>query len=379
MSPNGTARAYMSAMPATHILSWARDLTGGGVERALLRLAGGWVEAGRQVTLVVGRVEGPLATELPVGLSVVEIGATSPRRLVQMLVSEVRAGKPDILFCAGNTYTAIAAAVRLRLGRSCPPIVAKMSNAVHRGDHNALIDWGHGRWLAQHGRFLDHLVAMTPATATEAAQATGMVGRTGAIPNPPPLRRADAALPPLPPGKLILGVGRLVAQKRWDRLIATLPALPGVPLVVLGDGPGRAALLNQAERLGVADRVHLPGHASDPLAVMAQATVLALPSDFEGVPGVLREALSVGTPVVTTDSSPAVHEIVATPALGSVVPRDDPEALIAALRHWLAATARPSPVPMPGSDSARRYLDLFDRLTLSGISGEGTGERRSPE
>ena len=162
------------------------------------------------------------------------------------------------------------------------------------------------------------------------------------------------------PDRYILGVGRLEPQKRWDRLIAAMPRL-GVPLVILGEGSARAALKAQVAALGLAARVHLPGHVADPLPAMAGAAVLALTSDFEGVPGVLREALSVGTPVVATDCSRAVAEIVGDPTLGTIVPLDDSVALVAALDHWLVAE-RPAPVPQPGADSALRYLALFDRL-----------------
>ncbi|MDB5694494.1 MAG: glycosyltransferase [Sphingomonas bacterium] len=348
-------------MPAAHILTYARDLRGGGVERALLRLADGWTAAGRRVTLVLGDAGGPLATALPAAVEVVEIGDTSMRRLLGAVPLDVRARRPDLIFCPGNHYTSVAAWTRARLGGACPPIVAKMSNAVRRGDHGAVLDAAHRAWLRLHARFFDHLVAMTPATAAEAARATGMTGRTSVIPNPPPMQALHAERLPLPDGPFILGVGRLARQKRWDRLIAAMPALAGVPVVVLGEGDERGSLLAQATALGVAERLHLPGHAADPLAAMARAAVLALPSDFEGAPGVLREALSVGTPVVATDSSPSVREIVWDRTLGTVVARDDAAGLVAALRWWLTA-ARPEPVPMPGKDAAARYLALFDRL-----------------
>lgn len=346
-------------MTAHHILTYARDLTGGGVERAMLRLCGGWMAAGRRVTLVIGEAAGPLAAELPAGVELVELGTAAMRRLAAALPGEVRKRRPDVLFCPGNHYSSIAAWTKLRLGRRCPPIVAKLSNAVRRGDHGMLTNAGHRAWLRLHGRFLAHLVAMTPATAVEAARATGMVGRTSAIPNPRPVLSPDGAPPPLPDAPFVLGVGRLAVQKRWDRLIDAMPAL-SVPLVILGEGPERAALLDRARKIGV--DLSLPGHAADPFAAMTRATVLALTSDYEGVPGVLREALSVGTPVVATDSSPAVAEIVTDASLGAVVPRDDPAALIAALRHWLTGGIRPLPVPLPGADSAAHYLEVFDAL-----------------
>ncbi|WP_082444211.1 glycosyltransferase [Sphingomonas sp. Leaf242] len=342
---------------AQHILTYAEDLRGGGVERAQLRLARGWLAAGRRVTLAIEDISGPLAAELPAGLEIV-----SPLRLLT-LPNVVRRLSPDVIFCPGNFYTWSAAWTRLRLGKACPPIVAKMSNAPTRADHGRLMHAAHQLWLARHGGFLDHLVAMTPATADEAALATRMVGRTSVIPNPPAVA-IPGALPDLP-ARFILGVGRLEPQKRWDRLIAALPLLAdqAIPLVLLGDGSERRAIEAQIRALGLQDRVLLLGHSSDPLPVMARAAVLVLTSEYEGVPGVLREALSVGTPVISTDSSAAVAEIVDRPDRGTVVARDDAAALIAALDAWLAPTTqRPAPVPQPGADSAERYLALFDQL-----------------
>lgn len=355
-------------MPAAHILTYARDLSGGGVERAMLRLAGEWA-ATRRVTLVIGSATGPLAVELDDRIDVVDLGAASMARLGRALPTIVRRLAPDGLFCPGNHYTSIAAWTKLRLRRAAPPIVAKMSNAVRRADHALPAAIAHRAWLAAHRLFLDHLVAMSPATAAEAERATGMQRRVGIIPNPPPRARAAAVSPPLPqlpPGRFVLGVGRLVPQKRWDRLIAALADLPDTDLVIAGDGPGRDALLRQAAASGSAGRLHLIGHIADPLPVMARAAVVALTSDFEGVPGVLGEALSVGTPVVATDSALSIAEIVTSPALGTIVPRDDGEALVAALRHRLdPATASPAPRPRPGADSAARYLALFDRLAAA--------------
>lgn len=352
--------------PAQHILGYAQTLQGGGVERALLRLAGGWVAAGRRVTLVIGRAEGPLAAELPAGVAVIELGTASYVALARALPGVVRRVRPDVLFCAGSHYTGVAAWMKARLGRGCPPIIGKVSNAVARGDHGAVAVWAHDRWLRAHPRFLDRVVAMTPASAAAAAKAMRLdVADVAVIPNPPAVPIPGAMLPDLPE-RFLLGVGRLVPQKRWDRAVAALARLAEpVPLVLLGEGPERGALAAQAAALGVGERLLMPGYAADPLAAMARAAAVVLASDFEGVPGVLREALSVGTPVVATDSSPAVREIVSGPELGTAVAREDADALVAALNRWLAADAvRPAPVPPPGADAAARYLALFDACSV---------------
>ncbi|HVJ01672.1 MAG TPA: glycosyltransferase [Sphingomonas sp.] len=350
--------------PARHILTYAQTMRGGGVERALLRMAGGWLRAGRRVTLVLGSAEGPLAAELPARIERIDLHDPAYRAMMA-LPDHVRTLAPDLIFCPGNHYSGIAAWTRLRLGRDCPPLVAKVSNALVRPELGRVAAWGYRRWLHLHPRFVDALVAMTPAMAAEAVAETGMpAGRVRVIANPPAEPRPDAAPVVLPAGRYVVGVGRLEPQKRWDRAIAALPRLADreVRLLILGEGGQRAALEAQVRALGLEGRVLMPGHAGDPLPAIAGASVALLTSDYEGVPGVLREALSVGTPVVSTESSVAVREIVAAPEHGSVVPREDGAALVAALDQWLApGRGRPEPV-LPGGDPIAEYLALFDAL-----------------
>ncbi|WEK44230.1 MAG: glycosyltransferase [Candidatus Sphingomonas colombiensis] len=346
---------------AKHIFTYAESLEGGGVERAQLRLARGWIEAGRRVTLAIGCPEGPLAAEIPPGLEVIRLGGPTYRSLFAV-PGIVRKTKPDIIFCPGSYYTSIALWTRLRLAGSCPPIVSKVSNAMRRDDHPPLIAAGHSVWLRTHPWFLDRIVAMTDASVGEVLKTTRIdASRVAIIANPPALPLPGSTIAGLPP-RYILGVGRLVRQKRWDRLLDAMPRLAEkLPLVILGEGEERAAIEARARALGV--DLRLLGHAPDPLLAMRSAKVLALTSDYEGVPGVLREALSVGTPVVTTDSSPAVAEIVTSPELGTIVSTQDTDGLVRALDQWVMASAqRPAPVAPPGADSALRYLELFDAL-----------------
>lgn len=350
---------------AKHILGFAQSLRGGGVERAMLRLAGGWQQAGRQVTLVIGSTAGPLGDEIPAGVEVIDLGVADDRALLRALPGIVGKRRPDLLFCPGNRYSGIAAFVWLALGHDCPPIVGKVSNSLVRPDHNAIIRWGYQRWVRMHPWFLDHVVAMTPATATETMREMGLdATRVSVIANPPAVAIPGAAPMPVPAGRYVLGVGRLEPQKRWERLIAAMPRLAdtAVTLTILGEGSLRGVLEAQIAALGLQDRVFLPGHAADPLPLVQAAAVLALTSDFEGVPGVLREALAMGTPVVATNSSVSVAEIVHSPALGNVIARDDAEGLVAALNRWLAPGAvRPAPVALQG-DPVADYLALFDRV-----------------
>lgn len=349
-------------MTARHILTFAQSLDGGGVERAQLRLAADWLRAGRHVTLVTGSARGPLASEIPDGLRVIERGPAAYLAMFD-LARYVRAIAPDVLFCPGNHYTSVAAWAWMELGAACPPIVAKLSNALDRADQSRSITIGYRAWLRLHPRFIDHLVAMSPRMADEAARFMPFPARRiSVIANPPTRHGYDPAPPPIPDGPFLLGIGRLEPQKRWGRLIEAMRTIDA-KLMILGEGSERAILEALIDRHGLSDRVSLPGHTRDPRPAIRRAAAVALVSDYEGVPGVLREALSLGTPVVATESSVALREIITDPALGDIVPREDPAALVAALERWLdPSRPRPAPVPEPGAQSAEAYLDLFDHL-----------------
>ncbi len=354
-------------MSAQHILSFAQSFVGGGVERALLAMARDWIADGRRVTLLVGRKAGPLMVELPAGVELVELDTASYLAMLRAAPGVIRRVRPDVIFCPGNHYSAIAIWCAARLGTARPPVVAKVSNALRRPDMGAVTAFGYRRWLALHGRYIDLAVAMSPAMAREAGALMRL--RVEVIANPLPSVDPSAAPVALPGERYLLGVGRLAPQKRWDRAIDALPRLAdrSIQFVILGEGSERAALEAQVAALGLGDRVHLPGYAADPHPAIAGAAVVVLTSDFEGVPGVIREAQAAGTPVVTTDSSVAIPELVDADS-GTIVSRTDADALVAALDHWLEP-GRTRPAPRHSSnDPSREYLALFDQLVAGGDS-----------
>ena len=139
-------------------------------------------------------------------------------------------------------------------------------------------------------------------------------------------------------------VARLVPQKGLDVLIAALPRLSGAatawPVTLVGDGPERGTLQQQAQDLGVSDRLQFMGFRPDPERFLADAAVFVLPSRFEGMPNALLEAMAAGLAVVVTDASPGPLEVVEPGVSGLVVPSDDPIALAAAMQELAADPER---------------------------------------
>ncbi|MEX2659946.1 MAG: glycosyltransferase family 4 protein [Acidimicrobiales bacterium] len=110
----------------------------------------------------------------------------------------------------------------------------------------------------------------------------------------------------LPFERYVFGLGRVVPKKGFDLLVAAFAKVaaghPGVGLVIGGDGAARRDLVSQAEDLGVADRVVLPGRLDRAQVAwaMANAAVFVLPSRVEPFGIVVIEALRAGRPVVVS-------------------------------------------------------------------------------
>lgn len=97
---------------------------------------------------------------------------------------------------------------------------------------------------------------------------------------------------------VVLCVARLAAPKRIDLLLEAWSQVPDAQLVVAGDGPDREALERRALDL---PGVRLLGDRRDVGGLLAAADLLVLPSDREGLPMSVLEAMAVGVPVVASE------------------------------------------------------------------------------
>jgi len=142
-------------------------------------------------------------------------------------------------------------------------------------------------------------------------------------------------------GLCVVAVGNLIPAKGQDLLIAALPQLnsrhPTLRLYLVGDGPSKAALEQQAKSLGLRDRVVLAGprpHDELPLWLNA-ANLSCLVSQREGMPNVVLESLACGTPVLATRVG-GIPELITSRDLGILVERDV-ESIATAMDQALAS------------------------------------------
>jgi glycosyltransferase involved in cell wall biosynthesis len=150
----------------------------------------------------------------------------------------------------------------------------------------------------------------------------------------------------------LLTVGHLVPVKAQELIIAALPLLPGVRLVVAGDGPNRKMLEDLARELAVAERVTFLGAV--PQAQLRQhygaADALVLTSSREGWANVLLESMACGTPVVASRVY-GTPEVVAAPEAGVLMDERTPQGVAAAVNALRAN--------YPDRLATRRYAEGF--------------------
>jgi glycosyltransferase involved in cell wall biosynthesis len=141
---------------------------------------------------------------------------------------------------------------------------------------------------------------------------------------------------------VILGVGRLSPQKGFATLIRAFSQVRQTRLarlLILGEGRERPMLEALVRELGLEQDVKLPGFTTNPYPYMSQASLFVLSSRWEGLPGVLIEALYCGTPVISTDCPSGPREILKGGLYGQLVPVDDVGALAPAIEMALAGKA----------------------------------------
>ena len=133
-------------------------------------------------------------------------------------------------------------------------------------------------------------------------------------------------------GEIVVGtIAGLRTVKNLPRLVRAVAAAgPNIRLAIAGEGPERGVIMAEAERLGIADRVMMPGFLKDPARYIRLFDIFALSSDSEQYPISLVEAMTSALPAVSTDVGD-IRNIVARENLPFIIARDDEAALANAI------------------------------------------------
>jgi N-acetylgalactosamine-N,N'-diacetylbacillosaminyl-diphospho-undecaprenol 4-alpha-N-acetylgalactosaminyltransferase len=306
----------MTAPKSRRILFIINSLVGGGAERVMATLLGHSAEEGRAYDIHLALLdEEKTAYAVPEWVTVHRLdcgfGLVKSILRVSALVKRLN---PAITL-SFLTRANIANVIACRLHGTIAVISERVDTSVHLGDKiggrikKALVRLSYNR--------AHRIIAVSAGVAGDLQRNFGVSpDKIVVIANPVDartIRQRGQETPAIDlPRPFTAAVGRLVENKNFALLIEAF-AQSGAPghLVVLGEGPLRPALMEQARRLGIADRVHLPGFSANPFAITRNAEQFVLPSNAEGFPNGLVEAMALGLPVIATNCPSGPAEILA--------------------------------------------------------------------
>lgn len=346
------------------LLLVAPSLSEGGAARVLATLANAWAARGHEVTVVtLSDAAGDgfaLADEVDrIGLAVSEasanvlVGAIRNVLRVRALRSVIRRLTPDvaIAFLHRTSVLVLLAA----LGTAVPVVVSERVDPRHDPlsrswsllrrllypraaalvvQTERIADWAR-KWLSP-----DRVhVLPNPVVVPGGGEVTTGEGG-GSADAMPGGADQDLAVVSVPTPRAVVGMGRLVRQKGFDRLVEAFARCaadhPDWSLVILGDGPERDRLQRLAESYDIAGRVQLPGHIRSPWLRLETADLFVLSSRYEGFPNVLLEAMARGVACVSFDCPTGPAEIVRHDVDGLLVPEGDVSGLAEAMGRLMS-------------------------------------------
>ncbi len=363
-------------MTAQRIVIAMQDFFRGGTERVALDLAARWSRLGRDVTIICGSEEGGLRSAVSPAVKVVTLAPPIRRSLV----SRLRLGpalarplaqlRPDLVFLPGNFHLPLAPALGTLDPR--PVIAMKISNPpVPQGVAGLVV----APFFRHFARRVDGFAAMNDGLGRETARLVGaksivtLYDPVQVGPAPDQTHDSDAPCQ-------IVWIGRLEPQKDVELALRSFHALlrdTPAHLTLLGDGVLAERTDRQIRELGLESHVTRHGHVPDVASHLARADMLLVTSHYEGGPAVAVEALALGTPVVTTDCSHLLSDVMTMPEAGRIVPSRAPQDLAVAMR-LVAQAPRPPRAVLQGLTTkfapdhcAQAYLDWFDALAASHV------------
>jgi glycosyltransferase involved in cell wall biosynthesis len=298
-----------------------------------------------------------------------KLGSAGPlaRRLAEL--------RPKLLHAHFGTDGVLALPLARALG--VPLVTTLRGYDVHRS-YGALLASGRLSWMRYalgRRRLMENgalFLAVSDALRTHAAALGFPESRMVAHYNGVDLDAFVPAATP-PAERMVFHIGRLVEKKGTALLIDAFAriaeSVPDASLVIVGDGPLRAALERRAAPRG--GRVRFLGHRPpEEVAVLIRnAWLLAAPSltardgDAEGLPNVVVEAAASGVPVVASAHA-GIPEAVENEVTGLIVPEGEVAPLAEALRSLLASV-----------DSQRAYAGAARRLAETRFDARRQAER----
>lgn len=358
-------------------------LMGGGAERVTIMIANGLADEGKPVDLVVGNANGPYGDLISKNVNVVDFKTSRLLFALPQYSKYLFQRKPRLVLSSLG-HANVATVILAKLITPKTKTVISIHNSLKTPSEKKnfapfyqIVKRLHSTIVNQ----ADHIITVSQGIRTQILDLYRISpSKVTAIYNPLDVKHIekmstqnaghgwldDGSLP------VIIGVGRLTEQKNFDLLIRAFSKVKEeVPsrLVILGEGEDRELLERRVQELQLSDNVLMPGFVDNPFAWIQKSTVFAMSSGWEGLPGVLLEALACGTQVVSTDCETGPYEILEGGKWGKLVGVGDrdglSQAIIEVLQQRESVDTKLRALDFDKEHSVAHYTEVLNRVAYT--------------
>ncbi len=322
------------------------SLHGGGAERAMLVFAKELLTRGYPVDLVLAKKEGALLPLVPFGARVIDCKSRRMLHAFPTLAAYLRKNRPAAVYST-ITHANIMAAFTCRAVKLRAPLIVRQSNAPLSESKSGVMHSLTRRLIPMAYPNASAVIAVSEGVRSELISIQPrLLERIKVLPTPvltSDVRRQGDEIPKhrwFQEGRdpVIVSAGRLERHKGMLELIRAFSVLResrAAKLIIIGEGSARAELEAEIAQLGLTNDVDLPGFQENPFSFMNHAALFVLNSHYEGLPNVIIQAMSFGTPIVSTDCRSGPSEILEHGRLGRLIPVGSHEGLVKAISESL--------------------------------------------
>ena len=334
------------------VMFFLPTLGGGGAERTVIQLANSFAEQGLSIDLAVCDLSGDKAKLLPEVHSKIQLLDFKCGRVANALLPLKRCLQKQPYDCVIATQThsnIICAFAKTLAGVKTKLIFREVStpsknmklSGMKKFIFSSLVNWTY--------RTADHVVCVSDGVLEDFREYYDYKKQNLITIYNPVIDDAYLAKLKAPAShrffqannKVILAVGRLTEAKNFSFLIRSFQKLhqqyPQTRLIILGEGELRAELDQLLKDLNLSDVVDLAGFDPNPYAYFKYADLFVLSSNWEGLPGVLIQALASKIKVVSTNCPSGPMEILADSKFGLLVQCNDQEGMLKAMQQAIFA------------------------------------------
>lgn len=322
---------------------------GGGAERMVVNLANGLTSKYEQVDLLVGSSSGPYLKEVKNSVNLIDLKSSNGvTGCFYPLVQYLNEKKPKSILTT-QTHSSIVVILAEKIALSNTKVIIREANTPSKYFEQAGIK--HTVLKILSGRIYplaDKFVAVSKGVKEDFKKFYDISDeKIDVLYNPV----VDKGLRKLGMEKIkhpwfknrskepvIIGMGRITPQKGFEDLIESFSLVRNnVPakLIICGKKDTNKeyfrSLKSRIKALELENYIQFPGFVDNPFKYLSKASLFVLSSKFEGLPGVLIQALACGCPVVSTDCPSGPREILENGKYGELVTVGDCDAMAEAI------------------------------------------------